>query len=66
LLVEAYAALWIILMAWLVLVWKKQNATDERIAGLEKAIRRADDERDDRMQDTVAARPKEPDRSQNR
>jgi hypothetical protein len=41
LLVEAYAALWLILMAWLVLVWKKQVNLASRVAGLESAIARA-------------------------
>jgi hypothetical protein len=66
LLVEAYAALWIILMAWLVLVWRKQNATDARLAGLEKVIERADAADDARKQNTLPSRPKEPDRSTTR
>jgi hypothetical protein len=41
LMVEAYAAIWLILMAWLVLVWRKQAALHQRIDGLEHAIDRA-------------------------
>jgi hypothetical protein len=41
LMVEAYAAIWLILMAWLVLVWRKQAALHQRIDGLENAIDRA-------------------------
>ena len=42
LLVEAYAALWLILMLWLALLWRKQVALTSRIAGLEGAIARAE------------------------
>jgi hypothetical protein len=41
LMVEAYAALWLILMAWLVWLWRRQAALHDRIAGLERAIDRA-------------------------
>jgi hypothetical protein len=41
LLVEAYAAIWIILMGWLLLVWRRQVKLTTRIAGLEDAIARA-------------------------
>jgi hypothetical protein len=41
LLVEAYAAIWLILMAWLVLVWRKQADMSRRIDGLEQALDRA-------------------------
>lgn len=40
LLVEAYAAIWLILMAWLVLLWRKQASMNTRLDGLEKAIDR--------------------------
>ena len=42
LLVEAYAAIWLILMAWLLLMWRKQAKLAERIDGLEAAIDRAE------------------------
>lgn len=42
LMVEAYAAVWLILMAWLVLLWRKQAAITARIDGLEGAILRAE------------------------
>lgn len=48
LLVEAYAVLWVILMAWLWLSWRKQAALHARLADLERAIDRAaakDDEK---------------------
>jgi hypothetical protein len=41
LLVEAYAAIWLILMVWLVLLWKKQATLTSRLDGLEAAIDRA-------------------------
>lgn len=41
LLVEAYAAIWLILMAWLVLLWRKQASLTSRLDGLEAAIDRA-------------------------
>ncbi len=41
LLVEAYAVLWIILMTWLVLLWRKQGGLNGRIDDLERAIDRA-------------------------
>jgi hypothetical protein len=41
LLVEAYAAIWLILMGWLLLVWRRQVKLTARIAGLEDAIARA-------------------------
>ena len=42
LLVEAYAAIWLILMAWLLLMWRKQAKLAERLDGLEAAIDRAE------------------------
>lgn len=41
LLVEAYAAIWLILMLWLVLLWRKQASLTSRLDGLEAAIDRA-------------------------
>ncbi len=41
LLVSAYSVLWLILMGWLVLVWKKQASLNVRLDGLERAIDRA-------------------------
>lgn len=41
LLVEAYAAIWLILMAWIFMLWKKQAALTARLDGLEAAIDRA-------------------------
>lgn len=41
LLVEAYAAIWLILMAWIFMLWKKQASLTARLDGLEAAIDRA-------------------------
>jgi hypothetical protein len=41
LLIEAYAVLWVILMAWLVFQWRRQTALNARLEGLERAIDRA-------------------------
>ena len=42
LLVEAYALIWLFLLAWLVIVWRKQNAVTTRLRDLEAAITRAE------------------------
>ena len=42
LMVEAYAAIWLILMAWLVLIWRKQAQLTARVEGLEGALARAE------------------------
>jgi hypothetical protein len=42
LMVEAYAAIWLILMIWLALVWRKATSLTARVDGLEKAIARAE------------------------
>jgi CcmD family protein len=44
LLVEAYAAIWIILFAMVLLSWRRQKKIDERIGGLESAVEKARDE----------------------
>jgi CcmD family protein len=41
LLVEAYAAIWVILFVFLVLSWRRQRRIDERVATLEGALERA-------------------------
>ena len=41
LLVEAYAVLWVILFAWLALMWRKQVRLGERIALLDRSLDRA-------------------------
>jgi hypothetical protein len=41
LLVEAYAVLWVILMAWVLLVWRRQKTVNARLDDLELAIDRA-------------------------
>jgi hypothetical protein len=41
LLVEAYAAIWLILMAWIFMLWRKQQSLTTRLDGLEAAIDRA-------------------------
>jgi hypothetical protein len=42
LLVEAYALIWLFLLAWLVIVWRKQNVVSSRLRDLEAAIVRAE------------------------
>jgi hypothetical protein len=41
LLVEAYAAIWIILFALILLGWRRQRRIDARITGLEAALSQA-------------------------
>lgn len=41
LLVEAYAVLWIILMGWLFMLWRKQSRIHARLDELEKVLDRA-------------------------
>jgi CcmD family protein len=41
LLVEAYAAIWIILFAFVLLSWRRQRRLDDRITGLEAAVEAA-------------------------
>jgi len=38
LMVEAYALVWLLLMGWLVMLWRKQATLNVRLDGLEKAI----------------------------
>jgi hypothetical protein len=41
LLVEAYAALWLILLAFLLVSWRRQGRIDARVGELEKALARS-------------------------
>ena len=41
LLVEAYAAIWLILMGLLLLSWRRQSKLDERLSLLERALAKA-------------------------
>lgn len=41
LLVSAYAILWVILISWIALVWRKQSALGARLADLEREIDKA-------------------------
>ena len=43
LLVEAYVVLWVILMGWLFLLWRKQNGLHARLDDLERVIDKAAD-----------------------
>jgi CcmD family protein len=45
LLVSAYAILWMILLAWVALMWRKQSALDGRLDDLEREIDKADQRR---------------------
>jgi hypothetical protein len=40
LLIEAYAALWLILLAFLFVSWRRQSRIDERVADLERSFAR--------------------------
>lgn len=42
LMVEAYAAIWLIMMVWIALIWRKQVSLASRVEGLEGAIARAE------------------------
>jgi hypothetical protein len=41
LLVSAYAILWIVLFAWIALVWRKQSALGARLDDLERVLDKA-------------------------
>jgi CcmD family protein len=41
LLVAAYAVLWVVLFAWIALVWRKQRGLDARLADLERVLDKA-------------------------
>ena len=41
LMVAAYAAIWVLLMAWIYLLWRKQAMLAARLDGLEMSIDRA-------------------------
>jgi hypothetical protein len=41
LLVTAYAVLWVVMFAWVALVWRKQRTLDSRLADLEGVIQKA-------------------------
>ncbi|HEX8793362.1 MAG TPA: CcmD family protein [Polyangiaceae bacterium] len=41
LLVIAYAVLWVVMFAWVALVWRKQRTLDTRLADLEGVIQKA-------------------------
>ncbi len=42
LLVSAYVVLWLILLSWVALVWRKQNVLNLRLDDLEREIDKAD------------------------
>jgi hypothetical protein len=41
LLVTAYAVLWVVIFAWVGLVWRKQRGLDDRLADLERVLDKA-------------------------
>jgi CcmD family protein len=41
LMVSAYIAIWVILMGWLFMMWRKQSSLTERLDGLERTLDRA-------------------------
>jgi CcmD family protein len=42
LLVSAYALIWVILLSWVALLWRKQSVLDARLDDLEHEIEKAD------------------------
>jgi hypothetical protein len=46
LLVEAYTVLWVILLAWVLFMWRRQATLGARVGELEKALDRAAAKRD--------------------
>jgi hypothetical protein len=38
LLVEAYVVLWVLLLAWIAMLWRKQSVLFERLGELEKTL----------------------------
>ena len=42
LLVEAYAAIWMVLMVWLLMLWRKQRELHGRLDEVERALTRAE------------------------
>jgi hypothetical protein len=48
LMVGAYAAIWVILLAWIYLLWRKQQSLTMRLDGLEAAIDRAAEAKKDK------------------
>jgi hypothetical protein len=63
LLVEAYAAIWVILFALVMLSWRKQHKLEARVAHLEGAIAkaRADEAREKAAKKAAASKVKESD-----
>jgi CcmD family protein len=41
LLVAAYAVLWVVIFAWIGLVWRKQRGLDDRLSELERVLDKA-------------------------
>jgi CcmD family protein len=41
LMVVAYAAIWVLLMGWIYMLWRKQAVLGDRLDGLERSIDRA-------------------------
>ena len=41
LMVVAYAAIWVLLMGWIYMLWRKQALLADRLEGLERSIDRA-------------------------
>jgi CcmD family protein len=41
LLVTAYAVLWVVLFAWIAIVWRKQSALASRVGDLERVLDKA-------------------------
>lgn len=48
LVVVAYLSIWVILMAWILMLWRKSQSLSDRLEGLERSIDRAAAKADDK------------------
>ena len=48
LLVTAYAVLWVVIFAWIAIVWRKQSAVTARLDDLERILDKAASEADEK------------------
>ncbi len=58
LMVEAYSVLWMLLMGWIVLLWRKQNGLNVRLDDLERAIDASADKQDASAKKSEGSEPK--------
>lgn len=50
LLVSAYAVVWLVILAWVVAMWRKQGTLDSRLYDLERELDKASARRDQKKQ----------------